>query len=93
MQAVSWTLNERVRFDRQDIDSEDWDSYPVLRFDEIPEIVTRLVDRPDEPSLGAGEATQGPTAAAIANAVFAASGVRVRDMPFDTDGLRRAAAS
>lgn len=93
VQAASWTLKERVRFDSQDIDSEDWDSYPVLRFDEVPEIVTRLVDRPDQPSLGAGEATQGPAAAAIANAVFAACGVRVRDMPLDAEALRRAAAA
>ncbi len=92
VQAISWTLKECVRFDADDIHSEDWDSYPVLRFDEAPMVVTRLVDRPEERSLGAGEATQGPAAAALANAVHAACGLRVRDMPLDPEQLRQAAA-
>jgi CO/xanthine dehydrogenase Mo-binding subunit len=92
VQALSWTLKERVRFDAADIGSEDWDSYPVLRFDEVPSVTTRLLDRPDQRSLGAGEATQGPAAAALANAVFAACGLRVRDMPLDPDRLRQVAA-
>ncbi|HEX7035877.1 MAG TPA: molybdopterin cofactor-binding domain-containing protein [Pseudomonadales bacterium] len=93
VQALSWTLKERVRFRSDDIESEDWVSYPVLRFDETPEVITRLLDRPEQPSLGAGEATAGPTAAALANAVFAACGVRVRDMPLDAERLREAAAA
>jgi CO/xanthine dehydrogenase Mo-binding subunit len=92
VQAMSWTLKERVRFDADDIASEDWESYPVLRFDEVPSVTTRLLDRPGERSLGAGEATQGPTAAALANAVFAACGLRVRDMPLDPHRLRQVAA-
>lgn len=86
-QATSWTLKERVRFDRRRITSVDWESYPILRFGEAPEIDVLLLDRPDLPSVGAGEAAQGPTAAAIGNAVAAAVGVRVRDLPITTDAV------
>lgn len=89
-QATSWTCVERVRFDRRRITSEDWESYPILRFGDAPAVVVHLVDRPDVPSVGAGEAAQGPTAAAIANAVHAALGVRVRDLPLTTDAVVRA---
>lgn len=92
VQALSWSLLERVRFDAEDLHSEDWQSYPVLRFDAVPQVETRLLDRPERPSLGAGEATQGPTAAALANALYAACGVRVRDLPLDPEQLRQAAA-
>ena len=81
-QATSWALKERVRFDRTRITSDDWESYPVLRFSEAPEIDVHLLDRPELPSVGAGEAAQGPTAAAIGNGLAAAIGVRVRDLPF-----------
>jgi CO/xanthine dehydrogenase Mo-binding subunit len=81
IQATSWTLKERVRFDRRHITSQDWESYPILRFSEVPEVQVELVDRPGSPSLGSGEAAQGPTAGAIANAVAAALGVRVRRLP------------
>jgi nicotinate dehydrogenase subunit B len=87
VQAASWTLRERVRFDRSRITSDDWESYPILRFGEVPEVVVHLVDRPDQPSLGAGEAAQGPTAGAIANAVAAAVGVRVRDLPITSGAV------
>lgn len=80
-QATSWTLKERVRFDRRRITSVDWESYPILRFGEAPQVDVLLLDRPGLPSVGAGEAAQGPTAAAIGNAVAAAVGVRVRDLP------------
>ena len=89
-QATSWTTKERVRFDRRRITSDDWESYPVLRFSEAPEVDVHLLDRPDLPSLGAGEAAQGPTAAAIANAVHAALGVRVRDLPLTAEAVVRA---
>ena len=82
LQAASWTLKEEVRWDEAGIRSIDWDTYPVLRFSEVPPVAVRLIDRPDLPSVGAGEAAQGPTPAAIANAVFAAAGVRLRDTPF-----------
>jgi len=86
-QATSWTLKERVRFDRRRITSVDWESYPILRFSEAPEIDVHLVDRPALPSVGAGEAAQGPTAAAIGNAVAAAVGVRVRGLPITTEAV------
>ena len=82
LQAASWTLKEEVRWDRAAIRSTDWDTYPVLRFSEVPPVTVRLVDRPDLPSVGAGEAAQGPTPAAIANAVYAAAGIRLRHTPF-----------
>ncbi len=82
LQAASWTLKEAVRWDREAIRSTDWDTYPVLRFSEVPPVTVRLVDRPDLPSVGAGEAAQGPTPAAIANAVYAATGIRLRHTPF-----------
>jgi len=87
IQATSWTLKERVRFDRRRITSTDWQSYPILRFSESPEIDVHLVDRPDCPPVGSGEAAQGPTAAAIGNAVAAAVGVRVRDLPITAAGI------
>ena len=70
-----------MRWDGEGIRSTDWDTYPVLRFSEVPPVTVRLIDRPDLPSVGAGEAAQGPTPAAIANAVYAAVGVRLRDTP------------
>ena len=70
LQSASWTLYEEVSFDDTRITSLDWASYPILRFDAVPETVeVHLIDRPDQPFLGTGEAAQGPTAAAIANAV------------------------
>ena len=93
VQAASWTLLEAVAWDRDGITSRDWESYPILRFDAIPEIETVLVDRPGEPFLGAGEASCGPAGAAIANAVFDATGVRARRLPLTPDHLRAAAAN
>jgi CO/xanthine dehydrogenase Mo-binding subunit len=81
VQAASWTLVEQVRFDDTRVTSRDWAAYPILRFSEIPEIDTVLIDRPGTPFLGAGEATQGPTPAAIANAVAHATGRRLRELP------------
>jgi CO/xanthine dehydrogenase Mo-binding subunit len=88
-QSVSWTTKERVRFDRRRITSTDWELYPPLTFSEAPVVDVHLVDS-TEPSLGAGEAAQGPTAAALANAVHQALGVRVRDLPLDADAIVRA---
>ncbi|MGI9236402.1 MAG: molybdopterin cofactor-binding domain-containing protein [Woeseiaceae bacterium] len=81
VQSASWTLKERVRFSRRQKTSIDWASYPILRFDEVPDVDVELMSRDDQPSLGVGEAAQGPTAAAIANAVFHATGKRLRDLP------------
>jgi nicotinate dehydrogenase subunit B len=91
VQSASWTLREQVTFDRTRVTSTDWQSYPILGFGEVPEIETVLLDRPGEPWLGAGEASQGPTAAAIANAIFDATGLRVRDLPLTAERLREAA--
>ena len=91
MQAASWTLYEQVTWDQDGITSRDWDSYPVLRFDNVPKIETTLIDQPGAPFLGAGEAAGGPTAAAIANAVYRASGLRLRRIPFTPETIRHAA--
>jgi CO/xanthine dehydrogenase Mo-binding subunit len=87
IQAASWALMEEVTWDRDGITSRDWDGYPVLRFDQVPEIRTRLLDQRSERSLGAGEASPGPTLAAIANAVFDATGLRLRRLPFTPSAL------
>lgn len=92
IQSASWTLKEQVVYDGGGILSRDWESYPIMTFSEVPEIETVLIDRPDQPFLGAGEATQGPTAAAIANAIFDAVGLRLRRLPFTRDRVRDAAA-
>ena len=90
IQSVSWTLKEQVVFDDRNITSADWTSYPVLRFREVPEVRVHVIDRPDEPPLGAGEVAHGPVAAALANAVHDALGVRVRALPLSADNLLRA---
>ena len=81
IQSLSWTLKEGVRYDATGVRSEDWTSYPILTFTEVPPVEVVLIDRPGAPFLGTGEASQGPTSAALANAVFDAVGVRVRDLP------------
>jgi len=81
VQAVSWVLKEQVRFDQSRITTRTWDDYSIVRFSEAPPVEVTIIDRPDRPSLGMGEAVAGPTAAAIANAVFDAIGIRVRDLP------------
>ncbi len=82
VQAASWTLYEEVRFDRRHIISTDWSGYPILRFRAAPESVeVHILPRPGQPFLGTGEAGQGPMAAAIANALWDAAKVRVRDLP------------
>jgi nicotinate dehydrogenase subunit B len=87
IQAVSWTLKEQVRFDRQRVTSNMWSSYPILRFSEVPEVQVEVIARPEIEPVGAGEAAHGPTTAAIANAVFDCLGVRVRNLPITRDSL------
>jgi nicotinate dehydrogenase subunit B len=91
IQAASWTTREAVRFDRTRITSASWEDYPILRFSEVPAVEIELLSRPAERPLGAGEAAQGPTAAAIANAVCDALGVRVRDLPLSAERIVAAA--
>lgn len=93
LQAASWAIYEQVKWDRDGIQSRDWDSYPVLRFDNVPNIEVILLDQPNAASVGAGEASPGPTLAAIANAVFDATGLRMRRMPFDPEEIMRIAAA
>ena len=87
IQAVSWSLKEAVQYDSTRILSSNWADYPILSFEESPEVDVTIVNRPDQPPLGAGEGTQGPTAAAIANAIYNAMGIRLRDMPFTRDRI------
>jgi CO/xanthine dehydrogenase Mo-binding subunit len=87
IQATSWVLKEAVRFDRTRITSDTWETYPILRFSEVPAVEVDIIARPEEKTLGAGEAAHGPVAGAIANAVFDALGVRVRDLPITRDRI------
>ncbi len=93
IQATSWTLFESVSFDESRITSRDWAGYPILRFSSVPDTIdVHVIDRPGEPFLGTGEVAQGPTSAAIANAVADATGVRIRDLPLSPRRLKTALA-
>ena len=92
IQAMSRTLKEEVKFDRAVVTSLDWTLYPILRFPEIPEVIVELINRPDQPAVGAGEATTSAIAPAVANAIFAATRVRMRTIPFTPDRVKRALA-
>ncbi|HWG01190.1 MAG TPA: molybdopterin cofactor-binding domain-containing protein [Trebonia sp.] len=87
VQAVSWALKERVRFDRHTVTSDSWETYPILRFSEVPAVDVELLPGAGNPSLGVGETAAGPTAAAIGNAVFDALGVRVRTLPLSPENV------
>ena len=90
IQAMSRTLKEEVKFDRSQVTSLDWKTYPILRFTEIPDVIVELVDRPDQPAVGAGEATTSAIPAAIANAIFNATGARLRTVPFTPERVKAA---
>jgi CO/xanthine dehydrogenase Mo-binding subunit len=90
IQSSSWTLKEQVAFDPSGITSVDWDSYPIFRFIDAPKIETVLLNRPGQPYLGIGEGAQGPVPAAIANAVFNATGIRLRQIPFTPERVKAA---
>ncbi len=81
IQSASWTLLEQVKFDDRHVTSTDWNSYPIFRFSDVPEVEVTVLNRPKEEPEGAGEAVQGPASAAIANAVYRACGKRIRDLP------------
>jgi CO/xanthine dehydrogenase Mo-binding subunit len=87
IQATSWVLKERVRFDSTRITSNSWSEYPILRFSEVPEVDVEIISRPEVDPVGAGEAAHGPVTAAIANAVYDALGLRVRDLPITRERL------
>jgi CO/xanthine dehydrogenase Mo-binding subunit len=91
VQSASWSLYEEVTFDSDGITSRDWSSYPILRFPAMPtSIDVHIIDRPNERFLGTGEAAQGPTSAAIANAVFSATGERLRELPLNARRIKAA---
>ncbi len=90
IQSTSWTLKEEVKLDARGIASLDWEHYPILKFSEVPAVEVELIDRPELPAVGAGEAAQGPTAAAIANAVAHALGLRVRELPLTYERIAAA---
>jgi CO/xanthine dehydrogenase Mo-binding subunit len=87
IQSASWTLKERVDFDKVGITTRNWLDYPILSFVEVPEIEVALINRPEAPPVGAGEGTQGPVSGAIGNAIYNAIGARLRDMPFTRDRI------
>jgi nicotinate dehydrogenase subunit B len=90
IQSLSRALKEEVQFDEMRITSVDWGTYPILTFSEVPEIEIVLMDRPDQPALGAGEPATVITAPAVANAIFDATGVRLRQTPFTPARVREA---
>ncbi|MCU1291667.1 MAG: Isoquinoline 1-oxidoreductase, partial [Bryobacterales bacterium] len=92
VQTMSRTLLEEVRFNRSTITSRDWSTYPILRFPEIPDIEIELISRPNEKPWGVGEATAAVVPAAISNAVWDATGIRLRSVPFKPEKVKAALA-
>ena len=88
LQTLSRVLLEEVKFDRSRVLSLDWSSYPILRFSDVPKLDIDLVDRPNEPPLGAGEAACSAVGAALANAVYDATGTRLRTVPFTPERVK-----
>jgi CO/xanthine dehydrogenase Mo-binding subunit len=92
LQTISRTLHEEIVHDRDRVTTVDWSSYPILTFPEVPALEFELIQRLDQPPLGAGEAASTPVPAALANAVFDATGVRLRTVPFRPDRVKAALA-
>jgi nicotinate dehydrogenase subunit B len=91
VQSMSWTLYEAVTFDDTRITSIDWQTYPILRFNAVPDSITvHIINRPGKPFLGSGETGQGPAAASIANAIASATGKRLRDLPLTRKKIKDA---
>jgi nicotinate dehydrogenase subunit B len=90
LQTLSRTLHEEVKFDHSRVTSLDWGSYPILRFPEVPSVEVALLDHPELPLLGAGEAATAPVAATLGNAIFDATGVRLRTVPFTAARVKAA---
>jgi nicotinate dehydrogenase subunit B len=90
IQTVSRTLKEELKFNRSMVTSLDWASYPILTFPEVPDIVTDLIDRPTEKPWGAGEPSAAVVPSALSNAVFDATGARLRSVPFTPDKVKGA---
>jgi nicotinate dehydrogenase subunit B len=93
LQALSWTLFERVTFDRTRVTSVDWSAYPILRFGDVPHsIEVHIIDCPGDGFFGVAEAAQGPSGAALANAIRNATGLRLYELPFTAQRIREAGA-
>jgi CO/xanthine dehydrogenase Mo-binding subunit len=90
IQSLSRALKEEVQFDEWRIKSIDWETYPILTFSEVPEVEIVLINRPDQPAVGAGEPSTTTTAAVVANAIFDATGARVRQIPFTPERVMAA---
>jgi nicotinate dehydrogenase subunit B len=87
VQAISWATVEELAFDRDGVASRDWEQYPILKFADAPEIVIDVIQRPHEPALGVGEASQGAATAAVANGLARALGQRFFDLPYRRDRI------
>ncbi|MEB2777050.1 molybdopterin cofactor-binding domain-containing protein [Algoriphagus sp. D3-2-R+10] len=87
IQSASWTMMEEVNYDQNGITSVDWATYPIFRMVDVPELEVHIIDRPETKPMGAGEAAMGPVAAAIANAVFDATGSRIRNLPIKPEKI------
>lgn len=87
VQAISWALKEQVQLGGDGVRSRDWDSYPVIRFSEVPQTFVELIAASEHPPLGVGECAIGPTIGAVGNAVAHALGVRIRDLPMTRDRI------
>jgi nicotinate dehydrogenase subunit B len=87
IQSTSRALMEEVSFDRQSVTSREWGAYPIITFPQLPEIDVLMLPRQDQPPLGVGESASVPSAAAIANAIFDATGVRFREPPFTPERI------
>jgi nicotinate dehydrogenase subunit B len=87
VQATSRALMEEVSFDRTSVATREWGAYPIIKFPEVPKIDVLMVPRPDQPPLGVGESASVPSAAAIANAIYDATGVRFRELPFTPERI------
>jgi CO/xanthine dehydrogenase Mo-binding subunit len=92
IQSTSWTLKEAVSFDRTRVKTRSWADYPILRFEEVPQVDVVILNQPNQPFLGVGEGAQGPAAAAIANAIASVTGKRLRDLPFTAERVKAALA-
>ena len=90
IQTLSRTLMEEVKFNRSQITSVDWETYPILTFPQVPEIVIELIDRPAEKPWGAGEPAAAVIPSAVSNAVFDAIGVRLRSIPYTPEKVKAA---
>jgi CO/xanthine dehydrogenase Mo-binding subunit len=87
IQGASFVMREQIHFEDGRVTNQTWADYPILRFSDIPEIEIQLIENPNEPTLGLGEASVGPTGAAIGNALARALGKRVRDLPLTRDKI------